>query len=108
MSIEIEFVAADGERRKVAATPGRSVMLAAVDGGIDGIVAECGGTMTCATCHVIVPPEWIDRLPPAGADEEAMLDMTAAPRESGSRLACQLVVTPQWHGLVLRLPATQY
>jgi 2Fe-2S ferredoxin len=108
--IEIEFIAADGSRRKVAATPGRSVMQAAVDAGIDGIVAECGGTLTCATCHVHVQPPWSSNgsLPAPSADEDAMLDMTAAPREADSRLSCQLVVTPGLHGLTLRLPPTQY
>ncbi|MBL8288306.1 MAG: 2Fe-2S iron-sulfur cluster binding domain-containing protein [Rubrivivax sp.] len=108
MPVRIEFVAADGSRRAVEAAEGKSVMRAAVDHGVEGIVADCGGTMTCATCHVIVPPEWAARLPPPGADEEAMLEMTAAPREAGSRLSCQLVVTPQLHGLTLRLPSTQY
>lgn len=83
-------------------------MWAAGEGGIEGIVAECGGTLSCATCHVIVPPEWITRLPPPGPDELAMLDMTASPREAGSRLSCQLPVTPELHGLTLKLPPTQY
>ena len=83
-------------------------MRAAVDNGVEGIVADCGGTMSCATCHVIVPPEWATRLPPPGPDEEAMLAMTAAPREAGSRLSCQLVVSAPLHGLTLRLPATQF
>jgi 2Fe-2S ferredoxin len=108
MPIRIEFVADDGQRRTVDATEGKSVMWAAVDNGIEGIVAECGGTLTCATCHVIVPPEWAERLLPPSGDELAMLDMTAAAREAGSRLSCQLVVTPDLHGLTLRLPPTQY
>ena len=108
MPVRIEFVAADGSRRAVEATEGKSVMRAAVDHGVEGIVADCGGTMTCATCHVIVPPAWLARLPPPSADEEAMLEMTAAPREAGSRLSCQLVVTAQLHGLTVVLPPTQY
>lgn len=108
MPIHIEFIADDGQRRSVDATEGKSVMWAAVDNGVEGILADCGGTLTCATCHVIVPAEWAGRLPPPSSDEEAMLDMTAAPREPGSRLSCQLVVTPELHGLTLRLPATQY
>lgn len=108
MPITIEFIATDGRRTTVEATEGKSVMWAAVAHGLPGIVAECGGTMTCATCHVHVPPEWLARLPPPGSDEEAMLEMTAAPREAGSRLSCQLVVTAQLHGLTLHLPSTQY
>jgi ferredoxin, 2Fe-2S len=108
MPIRIAFIADDGQHRTVDATEGKSVMWAAVDNGVEGILADCGGTLTCATCHVIVPPEWADRLPPPSSDELAMLDMTAAPREPGSRLSCQLAVTPELHGLTLRLPATQY
>lgn len=108
MAIRIEFIAHDGQRRVVEATAGKSVMWAAVDHGVEGVLADCGGTLTCATCHVIVPPEWAARLPPPGADEEAMLDMTAAPREPGSRLSCQLVVTPELDGLTVRTPTTQF
>ena len=108
MSISIQFVADDGTRREVAATEGKSVMWAAVEGGVEGIVAECGGTLTCATCHVFVAAEWAARLPPPSPDELAMLDMTAAPRQPNSRLSCQLVVTPEYHGLTLQLPPTQY
>ncbi|MCW5634197.1 MAG: 2Fe-2S iron-sulfur cluster binding domain-containing protein [Rubrivivax sp.] len=106
--MQIEFIADDGQRRTVEAVEGKSVMWAAVENGVEGILADCGGCMTCATCHVIVPEDWRERLPPPTSDEDAMLDMTAAPREPGSRLSCQLVVTPQLHGLTLKLPPTQY
>ncbi len=109
MTIQIEFIEHGGQaRRTISATVGKSVMLAAVEADVQGIVADCGGMLSCATCHVIVPPEWGPRLPPPSDDELAMLDMTAAPREPGSRLSCQLVVTPEWDGLVLQLPSTQY
>lgn len=108
MPIRIEFITDDGQHCTVDATEGKSVMRAAVENGVEGILADCGGTLTCATCHVIVPADWGVRLPPPSSDEEAMLDMTAAPREPGSRLSCQIVVTPELHGLTLRLPATQY
>lgn len=108
MSLRITFIDPAGAPRSVEATAGRSAMWAAVQAGIEGIAADCGGTMTCATCHVIVPPDWASRLPPPSPDEDAMLEMTAAPREAGSRLSCQLVVTPELHGLTLRLPPTQY
>lgn len=108
MPIRIEIITHDHQRLVVEAAEGQSVMRAAVQAGVEGIVADCGGTLTCATCHVIVPPEWADQLPPPGCDEQAMLEMTAAPREPGSRLSCQLVVTAQLEGLTLRLPSTQY
>ena len=109
VGIDIAFISADGnQRRTVGGVAGKSVMWAAVEAGVEGIVAECGGTMTCATCHVYVAPEWAPRLPPPSDDEAAMLEMTAAPREAGSRLSCQLVLTPELHGLTLHLPPTQY
>ena len=107
-TVNIHFILPDGSTRNVACAPGRSLMKAAVDAGIDAVVAECGGTLTCATCHVFVAPQWLDRLPPASADEEAMLEMTAAPRQAGSRLSCQVALTPGLDGLVVHLPPTQY
>ena len=98
----------DGVRLSVVGTAGRSLMRAAQAAGVAGIAADCGGVLSCATCHVIVAPEWAARLPPPEADEEAMLEMTAAPREPGSRLSCQIVLAPELEGLVARLPDTQY
>ena len=107
-TIEIEVQDIDGRIHRVAGKPGQSVMRAVVDAGLQGIAADCGGCLTCATCHVFVAPEWMGRLPAPGADERAMLEMTAAPVEPGSRLSCQLVLGPGLAGLSLRLPATQY
>jgi ferredoxin, 2Fe-2S len=98
----------DGSQHTVKARIGRSLMQAAVDAGLDGIAADCGGSLSCATCHIIVAPEWLAALPPASDDEAAMLEMTAAPNEPGSRLACQLKLAPTLDGLHARLPATQY
>src|SRR6267142_2049147 len=75
--------------------------------GIDGIVAECGGEMMCATCHVYVEPDQLDRTPPMSDDEKAMLEFTASERKPNSRLSCQLVATPEFDGLVVRLPEAQ-
>ncbi len=107
-TVTVHLIAADGSRRSVGAKAGRSLMKAAVDAGVDGIAADCGGCLTCATCHVIVAPEWASRLPPPTADEGAMLEMTAAPREATSRLSCQIELQPALEGLTVRLPATQY
>ena len=92
----------------VPAADGLSVMRAAVDAGLDGIAADCGGMLTCATCHVYVAPEWLDRLPPASADELGMLDFAAAERRAGSRLACQIEIGPELDGLTVELPERQY
>ena len=99
-----------GERhvQDVQARPGRSLMEAAVDAGVKGIAADCGGLLTCATCHVIVPEPWAAKLPPASSDEEGMLEFTATPREPGSRLSCQITLTEDLEGLTVELPARQY
>ena len=98
----------DGSLHTVTARVGRSLMQAAVDAGLDGMAADCGGNLNCATCHVIVAHAWLAALPPASSDEAEMLAMTAAPLEHGSRLACQLELTPPLDGLHARMPATQY
>jgi 2Fe-2S ferredoxin len=107
-AIHVTLIDASGQSRAVTAPRGRSLMRAATDAGIEAIVAECGGTLTCATCHVFVDPAWVDRLPPPDADERAMLEMTAVPAEPTSRLSCQITLEPALDGLVVRLPATQY
>jgi ferredoxin, 2Fe-2S len=108
MLIEITFTTAQGTSTTLRTEPGRSLMRAAVDAGIEGIAADCGGTMSCATCHVLFDDAGLARVGAPSADEHAMLEMTAAPRERGSRLSCQITLTPALHGLVVRLPATQY
>ncbi len=87
---------------------GRSLMQEAVHAGVEAIAADCGGSLTCATCHVMLDAEWATRLPAPSADECSMLEMTASAREPGSRLSCRLVLTPALDGLRVRLPASQY
>ena len=107
-TITLHLQAADGSTRHIHGRTGRSLMQAAVDAGVDGIAADCGGCLSCATCHVIVAVEWFARLPPAASDEAAMLEMTAAPRLPTSRLSCQINLTAALDGLTVNLPATQY
>jgi len=104
---EIVYVQSDGAERRIDAAEGNSVMFAAMQNGVPGILAECGGVLSCATCHVYVDPAWIDRLPPPDADEEDMLANTAAERRLGSRLSCQITVEPDLAGLRIEVPATQ-
>ena len=98
----------DGVRLTVTGSAGRSLMRVALAAGVDGIAADCGGVLSCATCHVLVAPEWAARLPPPEPDELAMLEMTAAPHEATSRLSCQIVLGAELQGLMARLPDTQY
>jgi len=107
-TIDVHLIAPDGTRRTIAARIGRSLMRAAVDAGVDEIAADCGGSMTCATCHVIVDPAWAGRLRPRSDEEAEMLEMTAVPRQDTSRLSCQIVVAEDLAGLVVQMPATQY
>ena len=103
----ITYVHTDGTREAIDVPLGTSVMRAAILNGIDGIVAECGGEMMCATCHVYVEEDQLSRTPTQSDDEKAMLEFTASERRPNSRLSCQLVVTPELDGLVVHLPETQ-
>ena len=102
------LITPDGRPLKVPARSRQSLMRAAVDAGVAEIAADCGGLLNCATCHVIVDDAWAARLPPPSADEQTMLELTAAPREPGSRLSCQIVIDETLDGLVARLPSRQY
>lgn len=106
--ITVHITDADGATTRIAARAGQSLMHAALAADIDGIKADCGGTLTCATCHVMVDPAQRALLEPAGPDEQAMLDATAVPRTDTSRLSCQIVLTEALDGLRVRLPSTQY
>ncbi len=86
---------------------GHSLMEAAVRQGIDGIVGECGGSASCATCHVYVEAGNLAALPPIGPVEAEMLDATASRRRPDSRLGCQIVMTSALDALIVRLPPTQ-
>ncbi len=104
---EVIYVQPDGTERRVDVAEGASVMFGAVQNGVPGILAECGGVLSCATCHVYVDPAWIDRLPPPGEDEEDMLANTAAERRLSSRLSCQITMEPELDGLRVQVPETQ-
>jgi ferredoxin, 2Fe-2S len=83
-------------------------MQAAVAGGIDGIAADCGGLMTCATCHVFVQEPFAGQLGPAGSEEQDMLAFAAVPARANSRLSCQITLTAALDGLTVELPSSQY
>lgn len=106
--VTVHLLDANGTRHRVAAANGQSLMRAAVAQGLDGIAADCGGCLSCATCHVYVDAAWLARLPPISADEVAMLEHTAAARRANSRLSCQLLIDDSLDGLVVTMPDTQY
>jgi 2Fe-2S ferredoxin len=103
---KITFIEADGKEHQVEAREGQSVMQAATDNLVPGIVAECGGYASCATCHGYVDEAWLTKLPPPDAAEEGMISCAFHVRPN-SRLTCQLKVTPALEGLVVRLPVSQ-
>ena len=89
------------------APAGMSLMQSAVANGLKGIVAECGGSQMCATCHVYVDEGWLDKLRPMEATEDAMLDSAVCERQANSRLSCQILMSAELDGLVVRLPERQ-
>lgn len=107
MSPKVTFVHPDNTRQELEVEIGTSVMQAAIANDIEGIVAECGGSMMCATCHVYVEERDISRTPEMRPEEDEMLEFTASPREATSRLSCQLVMTDALDGLVVHLPGEQ-
>lgn len=104
---EITFILPDGGARVVDVDDGMSVMQAAIMDDIKGIDGECGGCCSCATCHVYVESLNGGALPPIDDTENGLLDGVAAERRENSRLGCQITVSSELHGLVLRIPERQ-
>ena len=102
----LTYIEFNGTEHTVNAEPGISVMRGAIDNGVPGIDADCGGECSCATCHVIVNDEWMDAVGRPGEDEEAMLDLNPE-REANSRLSCQIEVSDALDWLVVNLTEFQ-
>lgn len=103
----IVFQLPGGETRTVEALPGTTVLTTAIKNGLDGIIGECGGVCMCATCHVYVRPDFVDRLPPMLDTEDAVLEVTNAERLPNSRLACQIKMSGELDGLAVEIPPSQ-
>jgi len=97
---------ASGGEQAIQAAEGQSLMVGAKAAGVEGIDAECGGSMVCATCHVYLAEDWFARIPPAGEIEAEMVEYTRYPRAT-SRLSCQIMVTPDMDGMVVEVPPSQ-
>jgi 2Fe-2S ferredoxin len=95
----------DGQRITLDVAVGTSLMQAAVARGIAGVVGECGGSLSCATCHVVVSPDWAERAGTPSGFEDDMLDITEAEREPTSRLSCQIKMSAALDGIVVKVPA---
>jgi ferredoxin, 2Fe-2S len=104
---KVTFIQPDGKQQTVEIPVGWSVMEGAVRAGVVGIDADCGGACACATCHILVEPEWAANLPPKSEMEEAMLDFAIEPKPN-SRLSCQLRMTSELDGLTVHVPPSQH
>ena len=103
---KIKYIEHNGNEHIVEVQNGLTVMEGAVQNDIPGIDADCGGGMACATCHVYVKEDWLDKLPIKEDGEEDMLDMAFEPKKN-SRLSCQLVVSNELDGLTVNIPSKQ-
>ena len=103
---KITYIEHNGTPHLIEVPNGLTVMEGAVQNNIPGIDADCGGSCACATCHVYVDEKWFNKLPKKESAEEDMLDMAFQP-EKFSRLYCQLTVTDEFNGLVVKMPSKQ-
>ncbi len=103
---KITYKTQDDKTHIIDVQNGLTVMEGAIQNSIPGIDADCGGGMSCATCHVYVNEEWLDKLPAKEDGEEDMLDMAFEPKKN-SRLSCQIIVSYTLDGLVVNIPSKQ-
>ena len=103
----VTYIQPDGASETIEADDGATVMHTAVTNGVAGVLADCGGACSCATCHVYIDEAWLDRVDPPSEDELGMLECTASERRANSRLSCQIELSESLDGLVVRTPETQ-
>ena len=103
---KVTYIEKDGKSHTIDIQNGLTVMEGAIQNNIPGIDADCGGSMACATCHVYVKEDWLNKLPKKEDGEEDMLDMAFEPKKN-SRLSCQLTVTDELDGLIVNIPSRQ-
>lgn len=103
--MQVTWKLPDGQSMTAEVAEGTTLMEAALANNIPGIIGECGGNMSCATCHVELSADWYDRAGTPGDFEDVMLDATEAPRTGTSRLSCQLTASEELSGIVLIVPA---
>jgi ferredoxin, 2Fe-2S len=105
---KITYVQHDGSRSELDVPAGQSIMKAAIANDVDGIIADCGGSLSCATCHVYVAQVAPGAFPPPAEEEQEMLEDTASERRDNSRLSCQLTLTDDMDEVVIELPEDQW
>jgi len=104
--VDIIFIEPDGTKRSLEVKEGLSLMEAAIANNVQGIVAECGGAGSCATCHGYIDENWMEIVGAAGLDETEMLEFVSG-LSTTSRLTCQIDVNSRLNGMVVRVPETQ-
>lgn len=105
--VSITFIQPDGAEKEVEVEAGTSLMTAALDNGIDGIQGDCGGACSCATCHCYIDEAFADKIPAVDDIEASMIEFANEPQDN-SRLGCQVSVTEELNGMVVRMPSSQY
>lgn len=103
----LTFIEHNGTEHQVIGSIGQSVMQAATFASVPGIPADCGGACSCATCHTYVDDAWLSKVAQAESPETDMLEY-AFERQANSRLSCQLIISEEMDGMVLRLPSSQF
>ncbi len=103
---KVTYIEFGGTEHVIDLLPGTSAMQGAVGNSVRGIIADCGGACSCATCHCYVDPAWVDKVGEKSEMEEALLE-EVCDGQPNSRLSCQIIITEELDGLVIRLPAKQ-
>jgi 2Fe-2S ferredoxin len=103
---KITFIDSEGTARTVEGEAGSTLMETAINNGVPGIEAECGGACACSTCHVYIDEAWKEKVGAPSPMEEDMLDF-AYGVQPNSRLSCQIKVSDEFDGLVVRTPDRQ-
>ena len=106
MMPKITFISHQGKKNTIDVAAGLSVMEGAIQNNVEGIDADCGGSMACATCHVYVPENWFNKMEKPQDAEQDMIDMAYEPKKN-SRLSCQIIVSDQLEGLEVTTPEKQ-
>lgn len=107
-TIKFTFVAPGDSRHEVEGIAGESVMEVAYANAIEGVVAECGGSMSCGTCHVYLDDRSFAEIDPPSDNENDMLDIVSSERRPTSRLSCQVLLTDRFAGAEVTIPASQF